>query len=275
MKKLFVEVADNSITRSYGLMDRKSLAKNQGMIFPFPYIHRLSFWMKNTYIPLDIAFLDESGKITQIESMMPLSTRMTQSIIPCKYALEVNQGWFKQNGLKVGSYVAGEGLTHRKGKGKLTTSQNWNSFGGEVEMGDQTPGPMGPMGEFGLQAPPDRLYTEPYGEGQEPEHTLNVRDTIKQAEVGGLSMEIMYWTMGGHVLPPRRIMPLPDEGYPIKSGPNGEFLVAFDTSPTIQGSGWVLKGGQPKSFILDNIISLQIVGEEEIQQIEKDNIYDV
>ena len=71
MKKLFVELANTHIKQAYGLMDRKSLPDNNGMLFKFKYAHNLSFWMRNTYIPLDIAFLDDNGKVLQIESMAP------------------------------------------------------------------------------------------------------------------------------------------------------------------------------------------------------------
>lgn len=270
MKKLFVEVADSHISRSYGLMDRKSLSKNSGMIFSFPHEQHLSFWMQNTYIPLDIAFIDKKGKVTQIESLNPLSTRAKRSNYICKYALEVNRGWFSDNKVKVGDYVAGDGITHRKGR--VTMAQGIaNMLGGNmgmdaVEMTDETPGPMG---EFTNDNPPERLYVEQYPEGEEPieSHTGNLRSTIDYANENGLPMEVIYWTLGGHVLPPRRVIPIPNKGYEMKSGPNGEYMVAFDVSPNIAGAGWVLKGGQPKSFILDNIISLQIVGVEEKVQV--------
>src|SRR3990167_4564727 len=105
MKTLYVELANNHITRECGLMDRKSMNKNRGMLFKFPYSTRLSFWMKNTYIPLDIAYIDNDGKILQIENMIPLSTRPVVANHECRYALEVNKGWFKENNIGIGSRI--------------------------------------------------------------------------------------------------------------------------------------------------------------------------
>ena len=116
MKKLFIEVADSSVKRELGLMNRKTMAKNQGMLFVFPYSNNLSFWMKDTYLPLDIAFADEDGRIVQISEMIPLSTRSIRSNVPCKYALEVNRGWFKNNDIYEGSIIAGEGINNRNEK---------------------------------------------------------------------------------------------------------------------------------------------------------------
>ena len=67
--------------------------------------------MANTYIPLDIAFFDDDGKIFQIESMTPLSTKKISSNKPCRYALEVNRGWFRDNNIRVGNYIGGVGIS--------------------------------------------------------------------------------------------------------------------------------------------------------------------
>jgi hypothetical protein len=65
----------------------------------------LSFWMKNTRIPLSIAFIDQQGRIVDIQDMEPFSLRTRVSARPAQYALEVNQGWFKKNGIDVGDSV--------------------------------------------------------------------------------------------------------------------------------------------------------------------------
>ena len=110
MKKLFVELADTSLKRELGLMHRKKMSPSQGMLFKFQSSHHLSFWMKNTYLPLDIAFIDDDGIILQISEMIPLSTRPVMSSTRCRYALEVNRGWFRKNKIEEGSQIAGLGM---------------------------------------------------------------------------------------------------------------------------------------------------------------------
>ncbi len=101
---LTVEVADDPLERSLGLMYRESLPENRGMLFVYPDEQPRAFWMKNTRIPLSIAFADAGGTIIAIMDMIPDDGRTRyRSPGPAKYALEVNQGWFENNGVKVGS----------------------------------------------------------------------------------------------------------------------------------------------------------------------------
>ena len=276
MKKLYVELADTPSKRERGLMNRKALADDHGMLFKFPYAHNLSFWMKNTYIPLDIAFLDDQGKITQIERMYPLSTRAVTANRPCKYALEVKAGWFKENGIGLDMCLSGNALTRRRVQAqevkKPETKRKESHLFDEEKKPDnrenekvvdeevEAPPEMEVEGDY-----PQSQYTVPVdGQEQGPNNPVqqlrDIRGKIKFADEHNLNMEIIYWTKRGHMLPPRRVQKL-DEGYVIKSGPSGEMLVAFDTSPTIQGQGWSIKGMQPKSFILDNIVDLQLLDE--------------
>jgi uncharacterized protein len=106
MAELTAEIVDTPEGHATGLMGRKHLGDNSGMLFVFPRNRKLSFWMANTYIPLDIAFVDDKGTIKQIEKMSPLSTRSIPSRDECRYALEVNEGWFSRNGIQVGAQVA-------------------------------------------------------------------------------------------------------------------------------------------------------------------------
>jgi len=115
LKKIFVEVAASNLKRHYGLMNRHSLAKNDGMLFKFDKPDNLNFWMQNTYIPLDIAFIDDNGQILQIESMKPLSTRHITSKNKCRYALEVNRDWFKNNEINVGQFINSSNNIKRHG----------------------------------------------------------------------------------------------------------------------------------------------------------------
>ncbi len=87
-------------------MFRKELAKDSGMLFVFDKVKKVGFWMKNTYIPLSIAFIDISNRIFQIDNMWPLDEKnIHYSIKPVKYALEVNLDWFKNNNIKVGDKI--------------------------------------------------------------------------------------------------------------------------------------------------------------------------
>ncbi len=101
------EVANTPETRRRGLMFRTRLPASSGMIFIFPKEQRISMWMKNTFIPLSVAFIDSSGRITNIEQMQPGSKQTHSSTSPAKFALEMNQGWFKERGIKSGDVVTG------------------------------------------------------------------------------------------------------------------------------------------------------------------------
>lgn len=96
------EVARTDQERARGLMERESLPEGTGMLFIFPDVAPRSFWMQNTYIPLDIAFMDAEGVIVDIQPMEPLDETFTESAAPAMFALEVPQGWFAGQGIGVG-----------------------------------------------------------------------------------------------------------------------------------------------------------------------------
>lgn len=102
-----VEVARTKSARAKGLMYREYLARDSGMIFVFEKPQILRFWMKNTKIPLSIAFISANGKILDIQKMEPESIDEHISPEPAKYALEMNQGWFERNNIKVGDIIKG------------------------------------------------------------------------------------------------------------------------------------------------------------------------
>ncbi len=91
-----VEVARTEAEREKGLMFRKTLGAREGMLFVFPSDELLAFWMKNTYVPLSIAFLNSEGRILQIEDMQSLSENTIRSRRFARYALEVPQGTFRR-----------------------------------------------------------------------------------------------------------------------------------------------------------------------------------
>lgn len=101
------EVAAREAERQQGLMHREKMGPNEGMLFLFPAPAGVCMWMKNTLIPLSVAFIDESGKIINIEDMEPHTTDSHCAKKPVRYALEMNRGWFKQKNIKPGSAIEG------------------------------------------------------------------------------------------------------------------------------------------------------------------------
>lgn len=103
-----VEIADTPQASENGLMFRDSLPEDHGMLFIFDQPKKASFWMRNTKIPLSIAYADSDGKILEIKSMNPLD----ETVVPSRsdevdYALEVNQGWFSRHGITSGAKING------------------------------------------------------------------------------------------------------------------------------------------------------------------------
>jgi len=105
--KAIVEVVNTPDQRATGLMNRFSLQPDHGMLFVFEQPQPLGFWMKNTYVPLSIAFLDASGKIVNIDDMKPLDETTHWSSGMAVYAIEMKQGWFAGKGITAGDVVQG------------------------------------------------------------------------------------------------------------------------------------------------------------------------
>lgn len=101
------EIAATSATRTTGLMHRFSLKPDHGMLFVFSTPQPLAFWMKNTFIPLSIAFIDRDGNILNIEDMSPQTEGTHPSRGPALYALEMKRGWFADRGIAAGDRVEG------------------------------------------------------------------------------------------------------------------------------------------------------------------------
>jgi uncharacterized membrane protein (UPF0127 family) len=100
---VLAEVAATAEERQEGLMYRDEVPDGTGMLFVFPDNQIRSFWMANTYIPLDIAYLDPSFRVVDIVAMEPLITESYVSRAPAMYGLEVRQRWFGENGIAVGA----------------------------------------------------------------------------------------------------------------------------------------------------------------------------
>lgn len=99
------EVADTPATRAQGLMRRKAMDQGAGMLFVFDESATHCMWMKNTLIPLSVAFLDARGRILNIADMQPLDETSHCASRPARYALEMNQGWFKKRGIAAGAVI--------------------------------------------------------------------------------------------------------------------------------------------------------------------------
>ncbi|MCJ7746240.1 MAG: DUF192 domain-containing protein [Desulfobacterales bacterium] len=104
-KEVWVEVAKTPEERTHGLMGRKHLGKDEGMLFVFEKEDYHGFWMKDTQIPLSIAFIDKEGRIVSITDMKTLTLETHTPPQPILYALEMKKGWFSANGIKVGDIV--------------------------------------------------------------------------------------------------------------------------------------------------------------------------
>jgi hypothetical protein len=94
--------------RYTGLMFRREMATHEGMLFIFEHPAPQCFWMRNTLLPLSIAFLADDGTVEQIADMQPHDDNSHCSTKPVRFALEMNQGWFAKRGVKPGARIAGE-----------------------------------------------------------------------------------------------------------------------------------------------------------------------
>jgi uncharacterized membrane protein (UPF0127 family) len=106
-QRLVAETAATTATRTVGLMHRFSLKPDHGMLFVFDAPQRLAFWMKNTFVPLSIAFIGADGRILNIEDMTPQTETAHPSRGPALYALEMKKGWFAERAIAAGDRVEG------------------------------------------------------------------------------------------------------------------------------------------------------------------------
>jgi uncharacterized membrane protein (UPF0127 family) len=104
--KLELEIAADPEARERGLMFRRELADGAGMLFVFPERQPLTFWMRNTYVPLSVAFLDDDGRVESIDDMEVFTDTPHRSGDPARYAVEVPHGWFTAHGVAPGDVVS-------------------------------------------------------------------------------------------------------------------------------------------------------------------------
>lgn len=103
MHNIVAELARTPMQRQIGMMMRTAMAQHEGMLFVFEQVSPQCFWMRNTLLPLSIAFIADDGTIVNVAEMKPKSDESHCSDKPVRYALEMNQGWFSKRGLKPGA----------------------------------------------------------------------------------------------------------------------------------------------------------------------------
>ena len=228
MATLKAEIARTPSQHAMGLMGRKHLPKNAGMLFDFGSTRPLSFWMRNTYIPLQIAFINNKGRITQIEEMIPHSTRSIQSIGSSRYALEVNEGWFENNGIQVGAQVTMP----------FPAPQTDPSMAPQQDQQQQAPGPS-----------PDLLIEQSY------------KEVLTAADLHGLQVILRYIPEESDLEIERGIQP----PYTFDSTEEGdpEGLV---TAWCLAGYGD--KPAGYRSFLIDGIISIHDVNGQPLNNVQ-------
>jgi uncharacterized protein len=111
MHVIQAELAQTPEERSTGLMFRKTMATNDGMLFAFEAPGQQCFWMKNTLLPLSVAFIADDGSVVNIESMKPQTLDSHCSTKPVRFVLEMNEGWFAKRGIKAGTKLQGAPFT--------------------------------------------------------------------------------------------------------------------------------------------------------------------
>ncbi len=107
MYRIEAEVAATQPNRELGLMHRKSMAAQHGMLFVFDRAARHCMWMRNTLLPLSVAFLDDQARIINVEEMQPQTDDNHCAAAPARFALEMNAGWFKTRGFGPGATISG------------------------------------------------------------------------------------------------------------------------------------------------------------------------
>ncbi len=107
MHLIQAELARTLPQQMVGMMHRREMGANEGMLFVYQQADRRCFWMRNTPLPLTIAFIDDDGSIVNLADMQPLSEASHCSTKPVRFALEMNQGWFAKRGIKPGARLRG------------------------------------------------------------------------------------------------------------------------------------------------------------------------
>ena len=112
MHLIQAELAQSPDERSTGLMFRTAMGANEGMLFAFEQAGTQCFWMKNTLLPLSVAFVADDGSVVNIDEMKPQTLNSHCSTRPVRFVLEMNEGWFAKRGIKAGARLQGAPFKH-------------------------------------------------------------------------------------------------------------------------------------------------------------------
>jgi uncharacterized membrane protein (UPF0127 family) len=235
---IYAEFALTPRQHEAGLMGRKHLRKNHGMLFDFGKEKDLSFWMANTYVPLQIAFVDKKGKIGKIANMTPLSTRSIKSDGRYRYALEVNEGWFDKHNIQVGAQVSIPGTENQE----LPDIQD-ETFS-DPELDDPTMDTEQEQAEQTEQQPP------------RPDVVIqrSHKDVLNEISnyPSGFKVKIEYITKDGHNIPMKTIE-TPFEFSDTSGGETDGLVTAWDSQKA-----------RFSSFIIDNVLTIRDYENENI-----------
>jgi uncharacterized membrane protein (UPF0127 family) len=238
MAILRTEIARTPLEHMQGLMGRKHLPKDSGMLFDFGNSRPLSFWMANTYIPLQIAFIEDDGRVGQIERMVPLSTRAIHSKKSYRFALEVNDGWFDENKITIGSVMGlPEDVLQKTAQAAPLLDVNPQTAPPPAALPPQPstqPPPLNPNQPAPNQPNPNAPDTSNPG----AKITVSIRDILKEVKNRNIKVEISYVCKSGNQIERVVVPPLVFEE--SGDGKMNNLVKVFDISK-----------GQWRSFIID------------------------
>lgn len=258
-KKIFVEVAKTPDQVSRGLMFRKSLDKDSGMLFVFDSPKPLSFWGMNTFMPLDIAFIDEGGTIRDIKRIKEHDLTSVKSSCPCKYALEVEDGWFKSNGFSVGDYC--EPLL-KKFDNAVIVVKNIKTAQKEEEKEESNDAPVEDEKEVLEQKPKQDVKKPLVPEKQKPVIVAPVSAPAQQAVLNipkfGSVFEALRWSMSNNQV--MRITYHTEKGHTVTKDIEPHRIFFSRNSKRQVLKAYDETADHPSQYIIMNIVSYGFPG---------------
>lgn len=257
---LYVEIADKPYAQQQGLMFRKSMPDEEGMMFVFDRTDNLRFWGANTYIPLDIAFVNKNGEISEIKNIKPLSDKPVISQEKCNIAIEANMGFFEKNKIYEGQKINLENIGNKSGlvtfaqaEDPMTEEElrtiNIEDLDSILEDSfDETE----ELGDIELEKPPL--------EEQQPQVPLDETVTDEDYPVFETNQEALNWATGNNEIV--RIWYRTKGGRDIKRDiePHGQFMAHTTGNNIVVSFDKTI--GEIRAFIVNNILHYSFLGED-------------